>query len=65
MKHGSGIGTGFGVGRKKSCAGDTERALSLTPEAVVDRLVVAGTPDDWIEQLGAIQATRMELGAIG
>jgi 5,10-methylenetetrahydromethanopterin reductase len=41
-------------------AGDTERALNLTPDAVVDRLVVAGTPDDWIEQLQAIKATGLE-----
>ena len=29
-------------------AGDMKRALALTPDAVVDRLVVAGTPDDWL-----------------
>jgi 5,10-methylenetetrahydromethanopterin reductase len=41
-------------------AGDVERALRLTPDDVVDRLVVAGTPDDWIEQLRAIRATGLE-----
>jgi 5,10-methylenetetrahydromethanopterin reductase len=41
-------------------AGDTERALTLTPDAVVDRLIVAGTPEDWIEQLRAIQATGLQ-----
>ncbi len=41
-------------------AGNTERALNLTPDQVVDRLVVAGTPDDWIEQLRAIQSTGLE-----
>ena len=32
-------------------AGDIERALELTPDAVADRIVVAGTPDDWVEWL--------------
>jgi 5,10-methylenetetrahydromethanopterin reductase len=41
-------------------AGDTERALTLTPDEVVDRLIVAGTPNDWIEQLRAIQATGLQ-----
>lgn len=41
-------------------AGDTERALDLTPTDVVDQLVVAGTPEDWIEQLRAIEATKLE-----
>jgi 5,10-methylenetetrahydromethanopterin reductase len=40
--------------------GDVERALNVTPDEVVDRLVVAGTPDDWIEQLEAIRATGLE-----
>jgi 5,10-methylenetetrahydromethanopterin reductase len=29
--------------------GDIERALALTPDDVADRLIVAGTPEDWIE----------------
>jgi 5,10-methylenetetrahydromethanopterin reductase len=32
-------------------AGEVERALELTPEAVVDALSVAGTPEDWVERL--------------
>ncbi len=32
-------------------SGDIERALDLTPDAVADRIMVAGTPDDWIEWL--------------
>jgi len=32
-------------------AGEVERALELTPEAVVDTLSVAGTPQDWVERL--------------
>ena len=32
-------------------AGDVERALELTPDAVADRIMVAGTPDDWVEWL--------------
>ena len=32
-------------------AGDIERALDLTPDAIADRIVVAGTPEDWIEWL--------------
>ena len=32
-------------------AGDVERALDLTPDAVADRIRVAGTPDDWVEWL--------------
>ena len=32
-------------------AGDVERALEQTPEAVVDSLCVAGTPEQWIERL--------------
>jgi 5,10-methylenetetrahydromethanopterin reductase len=32
-------------------AGEVERALDLTPDAVADRIMVAGTPDKWIEWL--------------
>jgi 5,10-methylenetetrahydromethanopterin reductase len=32
-------------------AGDVQRALALTPDSIADRLVVAGTPDDWLEWL--------------
>jgi 5,10-methylenetetrahydromethanopterin reductase len=32
-------------------AGNIERALDLTPDAVADRIMVAGTPDDWVEWL--------------
>jgi 5,10-methylenetetrahydromethanopterin reductase len=28
-------------------AGDIERALDLTPDAIADRIVVAGSPDEW------------------
>jgi 5,10-methylenetetrahydromethanopterin reductase len=31
--------------------GDIDRALELTPDAVVDRIMVAGTPDDWVRWL--------------
>ena len=31
--------------------GDIDRALELTPDAVVDRIMVAGTPDDWARWL--------------
>jgi 5,10-methylenetetrahydromethanopterin reductase len=37
-------------------AGDIERALALTPDAVADRLVVAGTPEDWFEWLSRAYA---------
>jgi 5,10-methylenetetrahydromethanopterin reductase len=40
--------------------GDVDRALKLTPDDVVDTLLVAGTPDDWIDRLRAIQATGLE-----
>jgi 5,10-methylenetetrahydromethanopterin reductase len=30
-------------------AGDITRALDLTPDAVADRIMVSGTPDDWVE----------------
>lgn len=32
-------------------AGDIERALDLTPDAVANRIMVAGTPEDWVEWL--------------
>ncbi len=32
-------------------AGDVSRALELAPEEITNRLVVAGTPDDWVEWL--------------
>jgi 5,10-methylenetetrahydromethanopterin reductase len=32
-------------------AGDIARALDLTPDAVTDRIVVAGTPEDWVDWL--------------
>jgi 5,10-methylenetetrahydromethanopterin reductase len=32
-------------------AGDIERALDLTPDEVVDRLMVAGDPEDWVRWL--------------
>jgi 5,10-methylenetetrahydromethanopterin reductase len=31
--------------------GDVARALQLTPDEIADRLLVAGTPDDWVEWL--------------
>jgi 5,10-methylenetetrahydromethanopterin reductase len=31
--------------------GDIERALELTPDAVADRIIVAGGPEDWLEWL--------------
>ena len=31
--------------------GDIERALGLTPDAVVDRIMVAGAPEDWVRWL--------------
>jgi 5,10-methylenetetrahydromethanopterin reductase len=31
--------------------GDVKRALAATPDAIADRLVVAGTPDDWLQWL--------------
>jgi 5,10-methylenetetrahydromethanopterin reductase len=37
-------------------AGEIERALDLTPDAVADRIMVAGTPDDWAEWLSGIYA---------
>jgi 5,10-methylenetetrahydromethanopterin reductase len=32
-------------------AGDVKRALTATPAAIADRLVVAGTPEDWLQWL--------------
>ncbi len=32
-------------------AGDVRRALAATPDGIADRLVVAGTPEDWTEWL--------------
>ena len=32
-------------------AGDIRRALASTPDSIADRLVVAGTPDDWLRWL--------------
>jgi 5,10-methylenetetrahydromethanopterin reductase len=37
-------------------AGNIERALELTPDAVADRIMVAGTPDDWLEWLTRVYA---------
>jgi 5,10-methylenetetrahydromethanopterin reductase len=32
-------------------AGDVQRALAVTPEDVADRIMVAGTPEDWLRWL--------------
>jgi 5,10-methylenetetrahydromethanopterin reductase len=32
-------------------AGDVQRALEATPDEVADRIMVAGTPDDWVRWL--------------
>jgi 5,10-methylenetetrahydromethanopterin reductase len=37
-------------------AGDIEGALDLTPPELADRIMVAGTPDDWITWLTAVYA---------
>jgi 5,10-methylenetetrahydromethanopterin reductase len=37
-------------------AGDIARALALTPDDVADRIMVAGTPEDWIEWLTGVYA---------
>jgi hypothetical protein len=37
-------------------AGDIERALDLTPDAVAERIMVAGTPDDWVQWLTEVNA---------
>jgi 5,10-methylenetetrahydromethanopterin reductase len=34
-------------------AGDVKRALELTPDELADRLVIAGTPEDWVDWLTA------------
>jgi 5,10-methylenetetrahydromethanopterin reductase len=36
--------------------GDVSRALQLTPDDIADQLIVAGTPDDWIEWLNGTYA---------
>jgi 5,10-methylenetetrahydromethanopterin reductase len=40
-------------------AGDVKRALDLTPDSIADRIVVAGTPDDWA---GWLRETYMAAG---
>jgi 5,10-methylenetetrahydromethanopterin reductase len=37
-------------------AGDVQRALAATPEDVADRIMVAGTPEDWVSWLTEIYA---------
>lgn len=37
-------------------AGDIDRALRLTPPEVADRIMVAGTPDDWAAWLNGVYA---------
>ena len=37
-------------------AGDIERALDLTPDAVADRIMVAGGPEDWVGWLTRVYA---------
>jgi 5,10-methylenetetrahydromethanopterin reductase len=37
-------------------AGDIARALALTDATIVDRIVVAGTPDDWLDWLTTVLA---------
>ena len=37
-------------------AGDVQRALDATPEDVADRIIVAGTPEDWVSWLTEIYA---------
>ena len=32
-------------------AGDVQRALEATPDEVADRIMVAGTPEDWVRWL--------------
>jgi 5,10-methylenetetrahydromethanopterin reductase len=32
-------------------AGDVQRALDATPEAIADRIMVSGTPEDWVSWL--------------
>jgi 5,10-methylenetetrahydromethanopterin reductase len=38
-------------------AGDVQRALEATPDDVADRIMVAGTPEDWISWLKGTYAT--------
>jgi hypothetical protein len=49
-------GTGSGRGDAEPinaafATGDVERALSLTPDELADRTVLAGSPDDWVAWL--------------
>jgi 5,10-methylenetetrahydromethanopterin reductase len=37
-------------------AGDVQRALEATPNEVADRIMVAGTPEDWVSWLGETYA---------
>lgn len=37
--------------REAFAAGDVQGALAVTPDSIADRLVVAGTPDDWLRYL--------------
>ena len=37
-------------------AGDVQRALDATPDEVADRIMVAGTPEDWVSWLKEIYA---------
>jgi 5,10-methylenetetrahydromethanopterin reductase len=39
-------------------AGDVQRALAATPDAVTDRIMVAGTPEDWVRWLTDVYAPR-------
>ena len=38
-------------------AGDMKRALALTPDAVTDRIMIAGTPADWVRWLTGAYAS--------
>ncbi len=42
--------------RSAFAEGDVRRALHVTPDDVADRLMVAGTPDDWIQWLEGVYA---------
>ena len=37
-------------------AGDVQRALKATPQDVADRIMVAGTPEEWVEWLSETYA---------
>jgi 5,10-methylenetetrahydromethanopterin reductase len=37
--------------------GDVQQALRLTPDRIADKLIVAGTPDDWVQWLAGTYAT--------